>query len=119
MTNVQTVSRGADGCSHWVLEGPAGTTVTWDAELTKRERNRELAWKTCPGSAVRHAGRVLLEEAGDGTRVTVHLACNPMVGAAGKAVGNAAGREPKRQLEDDTVNIRVDDGHPVLTWQSG
>jgi uncharacterized membrane protein len=106
MTNVQAVSKGSDGRTHWVVHGPSGTTVSWDAEVTRREPMRELAWQTCSGSPVKHTGRVLLEPTDGGTRVTVHLGYNPVVGAVGHAVATLLGTSPKRQLDEDLLRMK-------------
>lgn len=108
MTHVRKVTVGADGKSHWWVEGPAGSTVEWDAETTRREPPSHLAWKTCPGPAVQHAGQVWLEpNEGGGTRVTVRISYNPVAGAVGHAVAALLGADPKRHLDDDLLRLKT------------
>src|SRR5215216_2744828 len=34
MKNIKTVEKRPDGTTHWVMDGPLGKTVQWDAETT-------------------------------------------------------------------------------------
>lgn len=106
MTNVRDVLK-HDEHSHWVVSGPAGTTVEWDAEITRRVPNQELAWSSTPGSAVAHTGVVRLEPTEGGTEVTVHLSYNPVAGAAGHAVATLLGANPKKQLDQDLLRMKT------------
>src|SRR2546421_532602 len=38
--------------SHWVVEGPAGVAVEWDAEVVASEPNSFIEWRSTPDSAV-------------------------------------------------------------------
>jgi len=49
MTHIKEVRHLGEGRSHWVAEGPAGTSVSWDAELTVYEPNRRLPGGVCRG----------------------------------------------------------------------
>src|SRR5688572_23434585 len=44
MTRIREVRDNGNGRSHWVADGPAGSAVAWDAEITRFEPNRILAW---------------------------------------------------------------------------
>lgn len=114
MTHVRRVTRSAEGRSHWEVTGPAGTTIKWDAETTKYSPRREIAWGTCPG-AVRHAGTVRFDPQGDGTRVSVNLSYNPIVGAVGHAAAVVLGANPKKQLADDLLRMKtiLETGNPA------
>ncbi|HUP76906.1 MAG TPA: SRPBCC family protein [Acidimicrobiales bacterium] len=106
MSHVRRVTRSAEGRSHWEVTGPAGTVVKWDAELTTHIPQREIGWRTCPGAAVRHAGRVRFDPQGTGTRVSVNLSYNPVVGAVGHAVAVVLGANPKKQIADDLLLMK-------------
>jgi uncharacterized membrane protein len=108
MTHVRDV-RVVDGNrTHWTVEGPLGTTVEWDAVETVREPGARIAWKTCEGSTVEHAGVVRFERRGDRrTRVDVRLSYDPVAGAAGHAVASLLGADPHRQLRDDLMRLKT------------
>lgn len=103
MTHVASVTTAGAGRTHWVVDGPAGTAVEWDAEVTADERGRRLAWRSVGDTAVPNAGSVVLERAprGQGTEVRVVLTYEPPGGKAGALVAKLFGEEPNQQLADD------------------
>jgi uncharacterized membrane protein len=116
MANVREVRKLQGGRSHWTVTGPLGTTMSWDAEETRRAPNELLAWKSLPGAAVQHAGVVRLEPvAGDRTRVEVTLSYNPVAGAAGHAVASILGADPKKRLDEDLLRMKtlLEKGRPA------
>jgi len=38
--------------SHWVVKGPVGTTMEWDAEVINEVENRLIGWQSLPGADV-------------------------------------------------------------------
>jgi uncharacterized membrane protein len=44
--------------SHWVAKAPAGTSVSWDAEIVNEVPGRIIAWKSLAGSRIPNAGAV-------------------------------------------------------------
>ena len=38
---------------HWVMKGPLGTDIEWDAETTRMDENERIAWNSKDNSAVR------------------------------------------------------------------
>jgi uncharacterized membrane protein len=108
MTNVQEVRESGQGQSHWVVNGPAGTTVEWDAIITRKIDNRIFAWKTLPGQIIANAGIIHFEPVGeDGTRLHIQLTYNPPGGALGHTVSSILGANPKRQIEEDLVRMKT------------
>jgi len=101
--------------THWVVDGPAGTTVSWDAVTTRLVRPEIISWKTVAGSPVAHAGTIRLTRNPDGsTRVDVRMSYNPVAGAAGHAIAALFGRDPKRQMDDDLARLKttIETGQP-------
>lgn len=93
--------------SHWVISGPAGIPVRFDAEETKREEGREIAWKTTEGQLIAHAGTLRLDPEGDrGTRVQVKLTYNPVVGGVGHAVATLLRADPRHKLHEDLQRLK-------------
>lgn len=66
MTNVREVRDSGNGMSHWVVAGPAGIPVEWDAETTKLIPNEVLAWKSVKGSVIANAGIIQFQPSSAG-----------------------------------------------------
>ncbi len=92
--------------SHWIVEGPMGARIEWNARLTESIRPLVLAWKTEPDATVEHAGLIRFEPTGNGTRVSVRMSYNPPAGALGHGLAVLLGRDPKRQLDDDLMRMK-------------
>lgn len=107
MSHVRDVREEGDGVSHWKVDGPLGSSIEWDAEVTEIRPNEVLAWRSRPGSAVQHAGEVALEPANGGSHLHVRLAYNPTAGVAGHAVARLFGADAKKQLDDDLRRMKT------------
>lgn len=103
MEHLVSVSIIAPGRSHWVAKGPAGTTVEWDAEVTRDEPDRLIAWRSLEGADVDHSGVVRFEPApgNRGTIVRVELRYSPPAGQLGAWVARLFGEEPEHQIRED------------------
>ena len=120
MSHVREVrSHGGSGTvgerTHWVVDGPAGTTVEWDAETTRFVPPSLVAWRTTEGSPITHAGTIQLTRTGAAsTRLDVTLSYTPVAGAAGHAIATLFRRDPKHQLEDDLARLKttIETGRP-------
>ena len=94
--------------TRWVVDGPAGAPIAWDAEVTRFMPNEVVAWKTVEGAPVRHAGTLRFSQtANGGTRVHVQMSYNPPLGAVGHTVATIFGRDPKRQMDDDLARLKT------------
>jgi uncharacterized membrane protein len=89
----------------WSVSGPAGLTVSWDAEITQYERNRVIAWKSL-GSMIRNAGIVRFEPEGNGTRLRLRMSYHPPGGVMGHALVTALGVNPQQQLDQDLMDFK-------------
>ncbi|MEW9550419.1 SRPBCC family protein [Nonomuraea sp. NPDC050783] len=109
MPHVQEVRRSADGLtSHWLVSGPAGTPIRFDAVETRRVEGREIAWKSAEGELIAHTGALCLAELPGGrTQVQVRLAYNPVAGAAGHVVARLLGSDPERRLRQDLAMLKA------------
>jgi uncharacterized membrane protein len=106
MRNVRRVSRHPDGRSHWVVDGPAGVAIEWDAETTVHRPNEMLAWRTVRNAAVEHAGIIRFERDGDGTRLDIRMTYNPPAGAFGHALARLLGADAKTELDEDLMRLK-------------
>jgi uncharacterized membrane protein len=108
MKNVESVTDLGGGKSHWVVKGPAGRKVEWDAVIHNQEEGRMIAWRTLEGAAVQHAGAVWFKDApaGRGTEVKVELQYNPPAGMLGAAIATLWGKEPGQQVSEDLHRLK-------------
>lgn len=100
--------------SHWVVAGPAGIEVEWDADVTRLQPGRLISWRSVPGSSVRHAGTVRFQPEEDGTRVDVRMSYKPPAGALGHTVAALFGADPKREMDEDLLRMKtlIETGNP-------
>ncbi len=108
MKNVESVREMEAGRSHWVVRGPAGRRLEWDAVVHNEVPDERLAWRTLPGGDVQSAGAVLFREApgGRGTEVLVELQYNPPGGVVGAAAAQLMGEEPGQKLAEDLHRLK-------------
>jgi uncharacterized membrane protein len=107
MRNVESVRMIGGNRSHWVVQGPAGHTEEWYAEVIADRENELIGWRSIRGS-VDHAGSVRFERApGDrGTVVQVRLQYNPPGGRIGAAFARILGEHPDRQVLEDLRRMK-------------
>lgn len=105
MRHVQSVT--TDGRrSHWVVRGPLGTAIEWDAEINNEVENKVIGWQTLANATVTHAGSVNFDETPGGTRVRVRLQYDPPAGRLGGAVARLLGEDPARQVREDLQRVK-------------
>jgi uncharacterized membrane protein len=108
MNHVESVQVTGDERSHWVVKGPAGKRVEWEAETVEDRPNELIAWRSLEGSTVQNSGSVRFEPAAGrrGTVVRVELEYYPPVGLLGATVAKLLGEDPKAQLEEDLRRLK-------------
>lgn len=108
MTHVRSVQRHGAGRSHWVVAGPRGTVIKFDAQITVDRPNEMIGWQTLPGAAVHHRGYVKFvpAPAGRGTEVHVAMEYEPPGGEAGKLLGNLLGGVTEQQIQEQIRNFK-------------
>jgi uncharacterized membrane protein len=106
LRSVREVRRQENGRSHWVVRGPAGSTVEWDSITTVRQPNELLAWHSVPGSkAGQHSGVIRFERLDDNqTRVDLRMSYSPPAGAMGHAVLKLLGADS--ELDEDLAQLK-------------
>jgi uncharacterized membrane protein len=107
MSNVREVRDLGGGRSHWVVRGPGGVPIEWDAVLTEQVPGEVLAWRSRPGSMLENAGAVRFRREGEGTRVDLRLCYNPPAGGAGQAVAALLGADPRAKLNEDLGRLKA------------
>jgi uncharacterized membrane protein len=103
MQHLESVIVHDDKRSHWVVKGPGGKRLEWDAEVVNEKVDRLIAWQSCEGADVDHWGavRFVPGPGGRGTQVTVELEYEPIGGAFGASVAKLFGEEPGQQIAED------------------
>jgi uncharacterized membrane protein len=88
--------------------GPAGTDLTWEAEIVRDIPNELITWQSLDGADVVHAGSVAFKPAqsGEGTEVKVTLRYDPPGGALGAAMAGLLGEDPSLQIEQDLKSFK-------------
>ena len=89
--------------SHWVVQGPAGATIEYDATITDDRPGQAIAWRSDDDATVGNEGTVRFSEApgGRGTEVHVTLRHQLPGGRVGRVVSRLSGQDPRQQLDDD------------------
>jgi uncharacterized membrane protein len=109
MKNIKAVTKTGDRRSHWEMKGPIGVTLEWDAETTRLEENKRIAWSTKDDDEgdVTTSGQVTFNPLPNGEiEVTVMLHYVPKAGLAGDVVEKLFSN-PEKQLEEDLRNFKA------------
>jgi uncharacterized membrane protein len=106
MSNVEEIRDLGNGRSHWVVKGPIGAKIEFDAEITENVPNQVLSWRTMPESQIQHKGKVNFKENQKGTQLNVNLIYSPPAGVAGHAVAKMFGKDPKAEMNADLARLK-------------
>jgi uncharacterized membrane protein len=103
MHHVKSVKVIDEKRSHWVIDGPAGKDVQWDAEIINDEPNSLIAWRSLAGATVDNAGSVRFVPGaeGRGTEARVVIDYIPPAGRLGKFVASLFGKNPASEIRED------------------
>jgi uncharacterized membrane protein len=107
MSNVREVIEIGERRYHWVVAGPAGVSVEWDAEITKLVPNQLIAFRSLPGSAIEQVGVIHFTPTSEGdTCVDIKMSYNPPAGAIGHLVAMLFGADPKKEMDEDLMRMK-------------
>lgn len=103
MRHIESVEMIGGRRSRWRATGPAGRSVTWDADLLEDREDEWIAWHSVPGSQIENSGSVRFSRApgARGTEIRVQLQYNPPAGRFGRSVAWLLGQEPEQQIHYD------------------
>ncbi len=106
MSNIEEVRSTGPDTTHWVVKGPLGTRMEFDARTTQDEPNSAIGWNTVDGD-VQTSGQVRFQELGpDRTRIDVTMNyADPPGGKVGEVASKAVAN-PKLMMEQDLRNFR-------------
>jgi len=106
MSHVREVNRTGPDRTHWVVAGPGGTPIEWDAVVTDRVPNEVIGWRTVEGSLVEHRGTVRFRPAGNGaTRIEIRMTYRPVGGELGHGIAELFGSDPERVIGEDLARV--------------
>ena len=107
MEHVESVEEIDSQRSHWVVRGPLGQPLHWDARIVNESEGEMIAWESLPGAEVNHAGSVWFEPDGrGGTSLKVILRYYPPAGQVGAATAQLLGESPEQQLAQDLSRFK-------------
>jgi uncharacterized membrane protein len=107
MANIESIKDLGNGRSHWVVKGPAGSRIEFDAQMVENKPNEMVAWETTKDASVKHHGQVVFKEtANNKTQLNVNMAYTPPAGVAGHAVATLFGRDPKSEMDEDLARMK-------------
>jgi uncharacterized membrane protein len=103
MDNVREIRRLDETRSEWIIEAPAGATVSVKTRIVEDVPGKTIAWVSEPDSQIEHEGRVEFAPAppGRGTYVRLLLRYTPPAGEIGRLVAKVMQREPNVQARRD------------------
>ena len=101
MKHVRSITAQGDNRWHWVIDGPMGKNVEWDAVLDGQAEERVISWHSISDSEVGNQGAVTFEELSlSSTRITVTIQYQPPAGMLGDLVAQIFSN-PDAMLRDD------------------
>ncbi len=108
MRELESVRQTSDRRSHWIVNGPAGRRIQWDAEITDDRPNESISWRAFSRQAIEHAGTVRFSPApGDrGTIVRVEMTYDYPGGGLGRAIGKVFGQTPEQKIQLDLYRMK-------------
>jgi uncharacterized membrane protein len=107
MSNVREIEDLGGGRSRWIVSGPGGVPIEWEAVLTERIPGDLIAWRSQPGSMLENAGVVRFTPERGGTRVDLRFCYYPPAGGAGRAVTELLGADPRAKMNEDLGRLKA------------
>ena len=106
MSNVEDVRSTGPRRTHWVVKGPLGAKMEFDAETTQEEENSAIGWNSVDGN-VQTSGEVRFQELGpERTRIEVTMNyADPPGGKIGE-VGSRLVANPQVMVDQDLYNFK-------------
>ena len=106
MKDVKSVTKTGDRMSHWVVAGPLGKTIEWDAETTRLDKNKRIAWNSKETSDIKTSGQVTFNDLGKGqTEITVTLQWVVPASKGGEKLASLVA-DPEKRLEEDLLSFK-------------
>ncbi len=105
MKNIKSVTKTGDGTSHWVMAGPMGKDLEWDAQITELLPPKRIAWNSVDGN-IKTSGEVTFNQLNhDETQITVLMQYSPPAGVWGDVASQLIA-DPDKRLDDDLRDFK-------------
>lgn len=105
MKSVREVRRIGRRFTRWTADAPFGMDVEWEAETTRFDPNRRIAWRTVRGD-VHMEGEVTFQETQRGTTLMrVRVGYEPPAGRLGSLFARLFGNNPDEQMDEELHNF--------------
>lgn len=108
MKYIKAVDPTGPRTSHWVMEGPGGMAVDWNAEMTRQEQDKRIAWSSKDQKGVvTTSGQVTFNSLPEGeTEVTATVQYNVPGGKIGEMFAKLFS-DPKKRLTEDLRSFKT------------
>ncbi len=106
MDHVKSVTRLHNNLYHWVVAGPMGAKLEWDAQMDGKLEDRMISWHTVSEPHVGNQGAVLFEEIEPNlTQITSTFQYDPPAGPLGEIVAEIFSN-PQQMVKQDLENFK-------------
>ena len=105
MANALEVRKTGERALHWVVEGPLGQRIEWDAKIAASEPGEFIAWRSTTAD-INNSGEVHFERTKRGTRVLVVMTFGQPIGPIGAVVAKVTGSDPQRGVRQDLRSFK-------------
>jgi len=100
MKDIKSVRKTGEKKSHWIMKGPLGKDLEWDAQTTELQPNTRIAWNSISGD-ITTSGQVTFTDLDrNGVQVNVQMQYIPPAGELGKIAAHLLDNPDKRVEED-------------------
>jgi uncharacterized membrane protein len=107
MQNIKSVTKRGNDMSHWVMSGPLGKDIEWDAKTTRMEENKRVAWNSMDNGDITTSGQVTFNSLPQNqVEVTVTLQYQPPAGKLGEAIAHLFD-DPEKKLKEDLQRFKT------------
>jgi uncharacterized membrane protein len=105
MQHIRAVTKTGERSSHWIMDGPLHSRLEWDAETTRLEENKRIAWSSTQGD-IKTSGQVTFNALpNEEVEVTVMLRYIPPAGIVGDLFATLFS-DPEGKLTEDLRNFK-------------
>jgi uncharacterized membrane protein len=106
MKHVKSITSVGSSKWHWIVDGPLGKQVEWDAVMDGNEPNRIISWHSVGENDIGAEGVVSFQEvANNMTRVTSSIQFEAPAGPIGEMVA-AIFANPNTMVREDLANFK-------------